>query len=276
MNIICYIISIIGVVLILLVSILLLLFAAFYSPASSDDAVSSSEMYFAPSTAEQVPQSMARAVWAYWLLGRYSCPTSLLDRVNLNARFFELTILSRAARSNASAFLCIASLVLLTFLFPACVLAIVVLLGAPLLMSFTSGCAVIAVFFLSFGLFASSAEKRSAPVTLSSVSASRHEFDLARLSPNTCNSILWVFNFDDNALAKRERVVSVVVTIFFLTLLPSYLKAGGGEVQTSIMIVVLYLAVELAICMAKFAWDRATERSAFSEAVLLRSLQNDC
>lgn len=275
MNFISYILLVIGIVLILFMSVLLLLFAAFYSPTPSAEA-GGSRARFAPSTAKLAPRLMARAVWAYWLLGRYSCPTSLLNRVNLNARFFELTILSKAARSNASAFLYIASLVLLTFLFSACALAIVVLLGAPLLMSFTSGCAVIAVFFLSFGLFASSAEKRSAPVTLSSVSASRHEFDLVRLSPNACNSILWAFNFDDDALSKRERVVSVVVTIFFLTLLPSYLKAGGGEVQTTIMIVVLYLAVELVICMAKFAWNRATERSAFSEAVLLRSSQNDC
>lgn len=277
MNIIGYILSIIGVVLILLVSILLLLFAAFYSPASSDDAVSSSEMCFAPSTAEQVPWSMARAVWAYWLLRRYSCPTSLLNRVNLNARFFELTILSRAARSNASAFLRIAPPVLLAFLFPVCGLAIVSLLGAPLFVSFTFGCAVMVTFLLSFSLFASTtAEKRSAPVVLDDTPASRHELDVARLSPNVCNSILWALNFDDDALSKRESVVSVVITIFFLTLLPSYLKSGGGEVETTIMVVALYLAVELALYMAKFLWGVATGRPAFSEAVLLRSLQDDC
>ena len=55
-------------------------------------------------------------------------------------------------------------------------------------------------------------------------------------------------------------------------LLPSYLKSGGGEVKTAIVVVVLYLAVELAFYMARVLWDMATERSAFSEAVLLKSL----
>lgn len=60
-------------------------------------------------------------------------------------------------------------------------------------------------------------------------------------------------------------------------LLPSYLKSGGREVETTIMVVVLFLAVELALCMAKFLWGMATERSAFSEAVLLKSLpQFEC
>lgn len=55
-------------------------------------------------------------------------------------------------------------------------------------------------------------------------------------------------------------------------LLPSYLKSGGGEGETTIMVVALFLAVELALYMAKFLWGMATERSAFSEAVLLKSL----
>lgn len=67
------------------------------------------------------------------------------------------------------------------------------------------------------------------------------------------------FVFDDNALAKRERVVSIVITLFFLTLLLSYLKARGGAVATAIVVVVLHLTVELTFYMARVLWDMATE-----------------
>lgn len=85
------------------------------------------------------------------------------------------------------------------------------------------------------------------------------------------------FVFDDNALAKHKRVVSIVITLFFLTLLPSYLKARGGAVATAIVVVILYLTVKLTFYMAGVLWDMATERSAFSEAVLFKSLpRSEC